>query len=719
MRRAKLTVHSADFILKEGVLPVIVVEPYSPAFKAVIERLTADPMLQVVEINNYNDASGVARKVGQCLILFHCPNSKDVNDQLHFLKSLSKELQSKSVRAVMTINVLSQVPIDSRLEVYGCSEIVREPVPEKSLVFKLEKHIRNLLQSQKTTIRAAQAAASNSENVNFVENRELSTAALETIRLDPELKLESDFWLLAGGGAKIVGGKWAVRLVGPGPMAGHWLKSDLFTESTGDSNYWQWKPAQVENDPFIKGQGTWIFKGQRPEFQLGFWNFVSKNPELFFYHDDEKKGSKVRMDESDALCVAKDSAISREFLALIKSSANKKLSSKTDDKKVKASGPIRARDALIKGPAEDNNNPGRTTLEAPPYRLVQPLTTKSDCWLLQKRRPRWIGGRWVIKLLGPGAVTGNWVPYTMPGNYSGMLKDGDEKFWQWVPTAGADNFIVDAGSWIFFGLMPRVEEDCWLFVGKNILLSFIHDQVNKGDRVKVDANGTLLVAWDSEHAKELLPKLEKAQVEVIRLEKAPKPTIVAAAIKTPALAPRDEILAAAETVKASGEEESEPILAEEVSKPHEENELSEPIMAAKVPEIPIGLSLSPMAFSLIVSELAATQKNTRAVVGRKISGYLSSTCNGSRVEIWKKDKESQWVCVATHDGTSGRFEDDLKKVDMRYAREVNGKGVAPVFADIHHPEKIVGAVVVDDMQNSKVTLNFLQAVAQATCTVIK
>ncbi len=729
MRRAKFTSHASDFILKDGVMPILLAEPYSPVFKQVVERLSADPLLQVVECGAYADAVGIARKIGTCLVLIHAPNPKDFSQQLQLLKNLNKEIQNKTIRVIVTSKTTDQIPPDSKLEVFGCSEFIREPIQEKSLVFKMEKHIRTLMQGQKGKIQAAQSGG-NHESIGFIESPELFHASLETIRLLPELKIENDFWLLAGGGAKIVGGRWTVRLVGPGPAAGHWLKSDYVAEiEESGVSYWEWTPTNTSGDTFIKNGGTWIFRGQRPEFQNGLWQFVSKNPELFFYRDLEKLGSKLIQDEHDILCVTKDSTIAREFLALIKSSLNKKLSTNSNDKKIKAAPTIRARDALVAGVTQEGVQT-KATNEALPYRLVQPLQIKSDCWLLQKRRPRWIGGRWVIKLLGPGPSTGTWLPYSMPGEISEKLRNSDERFWQWAPNSDPDLFVVEEGAWIFFGLMPKIEDDQWLFVGKTLSLSFVHNSVSKGDRITVDSSGTLLIAWDSEYAKEMLPKLEQSQVDVMKVETIAKPVIVAAAIPVePAPVHVAEPVVAAPVV-------AEPVVVESI--------VSEPVIAAAPVEaaipaaavpivadaatsvvpatpgpIPSGLSLSPLALALIVSELASEKNNSALHVAQRFSGYLSSTCHGARIEVWKKGQNSQWVCMATHDGSEGKYQAEAEKTDIASTKTSDGKVIAPVLNDIHETGKILGAVILDNFESSKVSLQFLQAAAQAVCSVIK
>jgi hypothetical protein len=80
--------------------------------------------------------------------------------------------------------------------------------------------------------------------------------------------------------------RWLIKLIGPGPAAGHW--SEVENKNDSKSTYWRFIP-HADWDDFIHDEGHWYFCGTKPEFDHNEkkWNFSGDFPALFFKSGDE------------------------------------------------------------------------------------------------------------------------------------------------------------------------------------------------------------------------------------------------------------------------------------------------------------------------------------------------------------------------------------------------------------------------------------------------
>lgn len=161
-----------------------------------------------------------------------------------------------------------------------------------------------------------------------LEPEGVGPGAPEIISGEP-LELESDCWLIQNRKPKRVANRWSVTLLGPAPHAGKWVSIENPGEAASEEAFWRWVPHDPENDPFIREEGAWVFRGFQPKFSEVAWVFVGESPELSFYYEGESYGSKLRGDKRGRLTVARDSAAALARLPLMEASLDRVVPSKT------------------------------------------------------------------------------------------------------------------------------------------------------------------------------------------------------------------------------------------------------------------------------------------------------------------------------------------------------------------------------------------------------
>ncbi|MGZ3699793.1 MAG: hypothetical protein ACXWP5_16875, partial [Bdellovibrionota bacterium] len=346
------SVKAQNFTSKPGIMPILLMPPYGPGFLEVIEKLSTDDSLQVVECDSSLTAVSAIQNVDKAMILCFASSPQDMVKHITLMKLLQTEIQSQRVRPVVVTD-LKQVNILSLLSIYGVSEIIPEDTPPKALVFKLHRHIRATLQAKANVPGRRDGGA---------EARRKAAAAAKAageskIRYVDPIALASDYWALEGGSIKKMGGKWIVKLRGPSPNLGNWFKVE---SASGGVVHWQWR-FHDENraSAFMRDEGSWIFRGQRPEFNEELWWFIANQPELSFYNKDQCLARRLGSETGGFLIVARDSMVALAFVPLIQKSIREFSSSSSDRTKN----------------SSDDETGGKGFVLGPP------LTLESDCFV--------------------------------------------------------------------------------------------------------------------------------------------------------------------------------------------------------------------------------------------------------------------------------------------------------------------------------------------------
>ncbi len=292
---------------------VVFIRPFSVTFESLIEKLSNDDKVELFQCDTAAEAVATLINARGGILLAHALDAEHIRIFFAMTRSLQNEIQKKTVRLILT-SKLRLGQLFSKLENTGIIEILEEPVLEKSLQFKIARHVRVLefiqeAKSSKTQNEPAakfEHAAKTRPQLSQIGSKKKKAPPLAeflTKLVDP-LHLESDCWLLTRGSAKHVAGRWIVRLLGPGPSIGTW--EPLVIENQTDS-HWQWTPANPTQDSFIKEEGAWIFRGQKPEFMTDIWLFMGVSLDLSFFYEGRCFGSKLKSAPNGDLLIAQDS----------------------------------------------------------------------------------------------------------------------------------------------------------------------------------------------------------------------------------------------------------------------------------------------------------------------------------------------------------------------------------------------------------------------------
>lgn len=208
---------------------------------------------------------------------------------------------------------------------------------------------------QRERLDESRTVRSRSESEQLREDAR-ALAAAPTFEMAEPLGLESDFWNLQSRKPKRVANKWVLSLLGPPPDAGGWARLE---GGSAEDEWWQWTPSGAD-DPFVKEEGAWLFRGTQPKFVDEVWTFVGPAPELSFYYDGENYGSKFHTAEGGRLVVARDSDAARRVLPLIEASTERviKIVATKEEKEATGEAEASAEEVSHKVPVGEFGEPG-------------------------------------------------------------------------------------------------------------------------------------------------------------------------------------------------------------------------------------------------------------------------------------------------------------------------------------------------------------------------
>ncbi|HUP57866.1 MAG TPA: hypothetical protein VM598_10470 [Bdellovibrionota bacterium] len=763
--------------------------PYGRAYEGAIVRLTRDKGVQLHECDSIAEAVALVRKLNGTVLLCHSSDNDEFVRQVTLLKLLAKQTRLRTCRVITTTSVKHESVVQT-LTFYGATDALQEPVNEKALLFKLERQIRSVAQAkaklarQKAKTEAADAPASSSEDRDAKQglpdpraasSRQESTGASarrpKLLRGEP-IPVQSDFWLTDEVETKRIRDRWLLRLIGPSPDLGKWMRAPGAAARRGGRRLWQWIPNEPEGRALYKEPGEWFFRGQRPEFQEMEWLFVGADPELYFAHSEKPLASKFKTNDRGDLVVARDSPASAELLPLIRESLwsmNRKLRHLKPDEDETASDAEKGKQRRESGVAASDRleEPEREVERELSFRLVDPLSMQADCWILHERKPKRVANRWVVKLMGPTPAHGRWVPAT-----------ASETVWRWIPhDRDEDPFIREQGEWIFKGYGPKFQEDVWLFVADRPDLSFVHERSPKGAKLSTDDDGNLVVAQDSNQAKALKPLIRDSLRTILKgdggrvamedteteeapaeageepaanedtgeyvfpaeppetsgsgtsLEADPRPEQErggeTSAFSARATEPSTELEAVQEAVE--GKELS--ITQEAAARPDESGTRIEKNETATAPSAtqeaqsskpeesagiraprPPGPTLSPLTLAFLMSELVSDRKEDLRHAAKRYAAYVSASCGGLEVELWCRSTAGEWKRAAASESVRSSREEAARAGDPTGPARIVSKDT--MVCAVRFGEEHCGAIVIAGKGADEVKLAYAQAVAR-------
>ena len=140
-------------------------------------------------------------------------------------------------------------------------------------------------------------------------------------------------------------------------------------------------------------------------------------------------------------------------------------------------------------------NAGAKTKKKEDFVYVAPLKLQSDIWLVKSKTDcKKILRRWLLKILGPSPHAGKWIE---------LKPQPRDKLptWKYTLVTENDQFIVDDGSWFFYGLKPEFDWKLkrWNFSSDLPHLYFYSKDDQVFSRFKF-IDGSIEVAGNSKYA---------------------------------------------------------------------------------------------------------------------------------------------------------------------------------------------------------------------------
>jgi hypothetical protein len=720
MASVDVSSQSDDFTLEPGKTLLIALMPFGGSFFEVFEKLSEDPTVQLVQKESSLEAVNLARKVPCCLILFHGSEPQDITNQINMLKLLREDTENEKVRCIMTTFV-NDVSILSQLSFHGCTEIIREPVTGKSLLFKLQRHLKGLTafgQKEK-------APAIKKEAVLPAAAKKDGGSDAAVFKLIEPLDFESDFWFLPLAPPKKVSGRWIVLLHGPDPTVGDWVKR-------GTPGEWAWKPTNLEKHPYIQEEGQWVFRGKKPDFVKGAWSFTAAEPLLAFYQGKVLQGAKIKTDEKGVLILTKNSPAAIMAFA---------------DFATAVAAPV------IEAAPPKNEEKNHPPLNwEPVYRFVAPLTLSSDYWLCGDKIPQWIAGRWSTKITGPDHTLGEWIE---------VSGDKDRR-WQWIMNDPVN--MPSPGVWEFVGSKPVFERGDWIFVSKKPELGFHVDGRTTGFKIASEEGNSIVLTWDSETAKKNLEsyrvkvlsrqteaeKKEAADQEVRMetshfgmppgrwefvtkslsgehtfvyipyevvnrllsapdIQKLPRyfyydgkeaPALLISDLKEEWIfqnnAPEGKTRFSALSKKMQEHLKEKYTVLEERIRKAAEGEVDSPEVAPpKDEDLELETAktkLNPLILGLFASEMMIRASTSKKQMLQSFCTYLNASFKEVRAELWVL-RQDQWFCPITVDGAPELYQKSVPGLDLFPRVNEDGTVVSPILRKRGDQEQVIGALV--------------------------
>tara|TARA_Y100000590_G_scaffold439968_1_gene564735 strand:+ start:3409 stop:6750 length:3342 start_codon:yes stop_codon:yes gene_type:complete len=312
-------------------VPVFILESGFKGAESLVKQFEGDEHVKIYQNVKLQSLAPVIRKLGGGLIVGSLHKKEEAIHCLNILKSNKKLKKLRKIDALFITSKEVEF-LTHHFNRLGVREILPEGSPEKSVQFKLRRMIQQLkpLFKQKGDKKEKEDGLKNGKGLGKGK-KDLS----KEVEYVSAMKIRSDYWLLKGGGAKMIMGRWMVNLVGPGPLTGKWVQSETEKNKKGEP-LWEWILDEDLGKSFNLEPGTWFFDGRRPEFKQGQWVFVSNTPRLFFKREEKVIGVKVLAREEKGLAIANDSMSGKMLLReVIKSHSLSKKLKTSDDKKEK------------------------------------------------------------------------------------------------------------------------------------------------------------------------------------------------------------------------------------------------------------------------------------------------------------------------------------------------------------------------------------------------
>jgi hypothetical protein len=246
--------------------------------------------------------------------------SFDGEAHVNLLKKIEKQVRSGQLKVLM-ISSVKKHPLAANFSALGVTDYAEEPVPVRSLSFKMNRLINAVLNLRKV-------AGVGEENFVIKAGGLSGSPAAESaspdvpLRYKPALELAEDTFVFRNTSPRKIGKKFVLQADGPAPETGDWIAEKK--KSARGATQWRWVPKDKSAvSPPTGAEDGWLHEGDRPTFdeRTQNWQLRSETPHLYFRKKGLEIGAKVETDDQGNLSIAADSEAALANLTLNKKSA--------------------------------------------------------------------------------------------------------------------------------------------------------------------------------------------------------------------------------------------------------------------------------------------------------------------------------------------------------------------------------------------------------------
>lgn len=274
----------------------------SPAGFSVVREVQAmlpkEPEAAILHPRSVLDTLQGVDHVGRAVIVVSASDLKHLKIATNLTGRLKAQIQSGLVK-VTVISSLEHSDLPKFLKKQGCEELISPDINPKGLKLKLQR-LMSLVEAAWAKSPKSRAAARAGKENAAEDDQDSRQAKKGVVKAVAAVKVADDCWIIRGKAFKYLQNMWIIRVLGPSPSAGRWIKVD------GKNDVWCWTPRDPANNPFVT-EGVWTFYGRQPENKEKLWVFVGETPRLTYSRGGEDICNRFEANKDLLLRVARNS----------------------------------------------------------------------------------------------------------------------------------------------------------------------------------------------------------------------------------------------------------------------------------------------------------------------------------------------------------------------------------------------------------------------------
>ena len=366
-------------------IKIIVLEPTTASVEELLKGVLAKGQADVERVASSAEVVQLTAMYQPCMMIIPLIQNGDVPDRVTMLKKMETSLKKGLVKT-MFVTPLKNAQVANLITALGVTDFIQEPVPVRTMQFKLNLQIKAV----DTVKKQLEMKRQSNEAIVFKKNdaaKPGDAASAQGAKSQPALQLKQDSFLFRNNGVKKNGKKYTIEMEGPDPSTGEWKQH----EDKGDAQTaWRWVPNEDEEGKPAKDTGEgWVHAGDKPTFneQSGKWAMTSEKPDLSYMKDGRKLGRKVSTDAAGEVNVAADSPAALENLE-----KNKKIAVQKREREAKAkSAPIvkkeRTRPEAAESEAPEADDPNDSPAQKMLKKMARDKLARAKAMLAEGKEP--------------------------------------------------------------------------------------------------------------------------------------------------------------------------------------------------------------------------------------------------------------------------------------------------------------------------------------------